>query len=202
MLSGGCGCGSAAKAVHLPTAPRSMWLARSPACGRRLHALRPSRTSRPRTQGPASAQAQAVPKPATAAQLARRGRSQERLHQKHLARGCGRLCASVRVASRLLAWLVRARSRHVFDRSISERRCAALDAFVERSASCLRRPAWEGQPQKDTLRKRPVLIGRLLVQQWPATRDDAGIARLAEARRRRPSRRLQGQQPPQLPLRR
>ena len=50
---------------------------------------------------PAPARAQAVPKPRTAAQLARHERSQKQLRQKHLAR---KMWASVRIASRLLAW--------------------------------------------------------------------------------------------------
>ena len=57
---------------------------------------------------PAPARAQAVPKLETAAQLARRERSQIRLRQKHLA---SKIWASVRVASRLLAWWSRARAR-------------------------------------------------------------------------------------------
>ena len=50
---------------------------------------------------PAPARAQAVPKPETAAQLARRERSQIRLRQKHLA---SKMWATIRIASRLLAW--------------------------------------------------------------------------------------------------
>ena len=53
---------------------------------------------------PAPARAQAVPKPRTAAQIARHERSQKQLRQKHLAR---KMWASVRIASRLLAWKVR-----------------------------------------------------------------------------------------------
>ena len=55
---------------------------------------------------PAPARAQAVPKLETAAQLARRERSQIRLRHKHLA---SKIWASVRVASRLLAWCSRSR---------------------------------------------------------------------------------------------
>ena len=54
---------------------------------------------------PAPARAQAVPKPRTAAQIARHERSQKQLRQKHLAR---KMWASVRIASRLLAWRIRA----------------------------------------------------------------------------------------------
>ena len=57
---------------------------------------------------PAPAQAQAVPKPETAAQLARRERSQLQLRQKHLAR---KMWACVRIASKLLAWRTRSRRR-------------------------------------------------------------------------------------------
>ena len=139
---------------------------------------------------PAPARAQAVPKPRTAAQLASRERGQKRLNQKHLAR---KMWAGVRVASRLLAWLIRARARHVDFECDGEHRSLALDGFVERSASLGLRaalsvpPGSRGCPRFPApLRCRPILIGRLLVQQWPATRDDAGIARLAEARRQRP----------------
>ena len=144
---------------------------------------------------PAPAQAQAVPKPKTAAQIASHERSQKRLNQKHLAR---KMWAGVRVASRLLAWLIRARARHPGCSSADggEHRSLALDGFVERSASLGLRAALSVPPGSAgcpgfpaPLRRRPILIGRLLVQQWPATRDDAGIARLAEARRQRPSRR-------------
>ena len=146
---------------------------------------------------PAPARAQAVPKPRTAAQLASRERGQKRLNQKHLAR---KMWAGVRVASRLLAWLIRARARHVRDACISHVRSLALDGFVERSASLGLRAALSVPPGCDPvgcmgvpapLCCRPILIGRLLVQQWPATWDDAGIARLAEARRQRPWRPLQ-----------
>ena len=59
---------------------------------------------------PATVEAQAVPKPETAAQLARRERSQIRLRQKHLA---SKMWATIRIASRLLAWRRRARARRV-----------------------------------------------------------------------------------------
>ena len=52
---------------------------------------------------PAPARAQAVPKPKTAAQLARSERNRERLRQKHLAR-------VAKVLPRLQAWLRRARA--------------------------------------------------------------------------------------------
>ena len=37
------------------------------------------------------------------------------------------------------------------------------------------------------LRRKPILVGTLLIQQWLATRDHAGVASLAEARRQRPN---------------
>ena len=138
---------------------------------------------------PAPARAQAVPKPRTAAQLASRERSQKRLNQKHLAR---KMWASVRVASRLLAWLIRARACHYFRLETLVDRLEALDEFVERSATlglraASRIPQLQVYPDLQVpLRYRPILIGRLLVQQWPAQRPAttrAGIARLAEARR-------------------
>ena len=54
---------------------------------------------------PATAKAQGVPKRSSPAQLAKKSR---RLNQKHLA---SKMWACVRVASRLLAWCVRARAR-------------------------------------------------------------------------------------------
>ena len=57
------------------------------------------------TRAPKTAAARAVPRQATAAQLARRERSQRQLRQKWLAR---KMWASVRIASRLLAWRFRA----------------------------------------------------------------------------------------------
>ena len=54
---------------------------------------------------PATAKARGVPKRSSAAQLAKKSR---RLNQKHLA---SKMWACVRVASRLLAWCVRARAR-------------------------------------------------------------------------------------------
>ena len=76
---------------------------------RRAAARPPAQQNAGRQPEPAPAQAQAVPKPKTAAQLASRERGQKRLNQKHLAR---KMWAGVRVASRLLAWLIRARARH------------------------------------------------------------------------------------------
>ena len=117
---------------------------------------------------PAPARAQAVPKLETAAQLARRERSQIRLRQKHLA---SKVWASVRVASRLLAWWSRARARRSY---IQDRhnRGPALDAFVERSASLGPRAAASTRPGPDFLgramRTKPILVGTLLVQQWPS----------------------------------
>ena len=78
---------------------------------------------------PAPAQAQAVPKPETAAQLARRERSQLQLRQKHLAR---KMWACVRIASRLLAWRTRSTRRLSTRRAPSamERALAEVNADV------------------------------------------------------------------------
>ena len=95
--------------------------------------------------------------------------------------------AVVRVASRLLAWWSRARARHSHW-SDCKNRSPALDGFVERSASLGPRAALSAPPGPTylgALRRRPILIGKLLVQQWPATRDLAGVASLAEARQQR-----------------
>ena len=85
------------------------------------------------SQQPAGCQAKpateqkAVPKLETAAQLARRERSQIRLRQKHLA---SKIWASVRIASRLLAWWDRAkalRNRDDSEGGTRECRARALD---------------------------------------------------------------------------
>ena len=68
-----------------------------------------------------------MPKLETAAQLARRERSQIRLRQKHLA---SKIWASVRIASRLLAWWDRAkalRNRDDSEGGTRECRARALD---------------------------------------------------------------------------
>ena len=118
---------------------------------------------------PAPARAQAVPRLETAAQLARRERSQIRLRQKHLA---SKIWASVRVASRLLAWWTRARARRSRCCQDRDSRSPALDAFVERSASIGPRAAASTRPGPDFLgramRTKPILVGTLLVQQWPS----------------------------------
>ena len=101
-----------------------------------------------------------MPKPRTAAQIARHERSQKQLRQKHLAR---KMWASVRIASRLLAWRMRAwaRCQHPVHRSL---RVRMLDEFVERSAPlCLPRDL-------KAVRRRPILVGTLLLQQWPSAR--------------------------------
>ena len=117
---------------------------------------------------PAPARAQAVPRLETAAQLARRERSQIRLRQKHLA---SKIWASVRVASRLLAWWSRARARRSYYQD-RHSRGPALDAFVERSASLGPRAAASTRPGPTFLgramRTKPILVGTLLVQQWPS----------------------------------
>ena len=117
---------------------------------------------------PAPARARAVPKLETAAQLARRERSQIRLRHKHLA---SKIWASVRVASRLLAWWSRARARRSYCQD-RHSRGPALDAFVERSASLGPRAAASTRPGPAFLgramRTKPILVGTLLVQQWPS----------------------------------
>ena len=81
---------------------------------------------------PATARAQGVPKPKKSA--ARLAKDRRRLNQKHLA---SKMWAYARVASRLLAWSVRARVRCALNRA--EFGCwaqrASLDKFVERAAS-------------------------------------------------------------------
>ena len=89
---------------------------------------------------PAPARAQAVPKLETAAQLARRERGQIRLRQKHLA---SKIWASVRVASKLLAWWSRARARQSYWHSHYR-----SPANLPRSTS-----SWRGAPLSD--RERP-----------------------------------------------
>ena len=74
------------------------------------------RTAKPQ---PAPARAQAVPKPETAAQLARREHSQIRLRQKHLA---SKIWASLSRRAKAL--------HHRYDR-MREKRAGSLDNFVE-----------------------------------------------------------------------
>ena len=119
---------------------------------------------------PAPARAQAVPKPETAAQLARRERSQIRLRQKHLA---SKIWASVRIASRLLAWWTRAkalRNRDDSEGGTRECRARALDGFVRYCAYLRPRAAAMATSGLSILAvgRRPILVGRLLVQQWPS----------------------------------
>ena len=146
---------------------------------------------------PATAKAQGVPKRCSATQLAKKSR---RLNQKHLA---SKMWACVRVASRLLAWCVRARTRCGRHGSDGERIRHALqrqqlDRFVERAASLGLRGAvtatvgdtvveavaatvgdtvaWACRwPAFGLLWRSPILVGRLLVQQWPSRRAAAGI---------------------------
>jgi hypothetical protein len=119
---------------------------------------------------PAPARAQAVPKLETAAQLARRARSQIRLRQKHLA---SKIWASVRIASRLLAWSTRAkalRNRDDSEGGTRECRARALDGFVGYCAYFRPRAAAMATSGLSILAvgRRPILVGRLLVQQWPS----------------------------------
>ena len=96
---------------------------------------------------PAPARAQAVPKPRTAAQIARHERSQKQLRQKHLAR---KMWASVRIASRLLAWRCRARYNGIpasqlglfrarIPELLEERGCPLLTSVVALVRGC---PPW------------------------------------------------------------
>jgi hypothetical protein len=180
---------------------------------------------------PATVEARGVPKPKTAAQLARSERGRERLRRKHLARVAkvapklqawlrraranlerrgapappatptgpsvavpegraqaedrlrlpagnlaSKVWASVRVATRLLAWRVRVRARAFSAWS------SALDHYVERAASLGTRKAVRvteisnhsragpfGAPLRAVVAL-PILVGRLLVQQWPSNR--------------------------------
>ena len=98
---------------------------------------------------PAPARAQAVPKPRTAAQIARHERSQKQLRQKHLAR---KMWASVRIASRLLAWRIRAHALSC-ERTF----------FVNHPGLC-------SSMVLGRLMVMPIRVGKLLVQQWPSAR--------------------------------
>ena len=83
---------------------------------------------------PATARARDVPRARPKKSTARLAKDRRRLNQKHLA---SKVWAHVRVASRLLAWSVRARIRCALNRATfgcgSQR--AVLDEFVERAAS-------------------------------------------------------------------
>ena len=121
---------------------------------------------------PAPAWAQAVPKQRTAAQLARKARDSRRLNQKHLA---SKMWAYVRVASRMLAWCTRARTRCGHP-TLYEHHCTILDDIVRNVASLGPRKALERKkaPWLGALKARPILVGRLLAQQWPSRRAAAG----------------------------
>ena len=83
---------------------------------------------------PATARARDVPRAKPKKSAARLAKDRRRLNQKHLA---SKMWAYARVASRLLAWSVRARVRCALNRA--EFGCwaqrANLDKFVERAAS-------------------------------------------------------------------
>ena len=119
---------------------------------------------------PAPARARAVPKLETAAQLARRERSQIRLRQKHLA---SKVWASVRIASRLLAWRRRVHLR-LQAAELVRKRANALDVCYR----CVERDASNRTTNRNAVvaanmcseRRLPILVGRLLVQQWPRAR--------------------------------
>ena len=119
---------------------------------------------------PAPARAQSVPKPETAAQLARRERSQIRLRQKHLA---SKMWATIRIASRLLAWRHRTRVRCVGSASPALLdRAAELRGFVERDAGRISHRDAAAAAHLGFYRQRrlPILVGTLLLQQWPSAR--------------------------------
>ena len=142
---------------------------------------------------PATARARGVPKPKKSA--ARLAKDRRRLNLKHLA---SKTWACVRVASRLLAWSVRARVRCALNRVSFGCRAqrASLDDFVERAASLGLREAAAAtvddggfgklhSPAAGPLRRSPILVGRLLVQQgpsrWAAARPPPAPAPLALA---------------------
>ena len=107
-----------------------------------------------------------VPKPETAAQLARRERSQIRLRQKHLA---SKLWATIRIASRLLAWRHRARARR--DGSASPTLLDGLRGMVERNdAGRISHRNAAVAARTCSIRRLPILVGTLLLQQWPSAR--------------------------------
>jgi hypothetical protein len=122
------------------------------------------RTAKPQ---PSPARAQAVPiaKPGTAAQLARRERSQIRLRQKHLA---SKMWATIRVVSRLLAWRGRARAHrvenfaHMLDRQVERRAPHTANRVSHHDAAVA--------GHIGGARKLRMLVGRLLLQQWPSAR--------------------------------
>ena len=111
-----------------------------------------------------------MPKPETAAQLARHERSQKQLGQKHLPRP--KMWACVRIASRLLAW--RGRARALRQRNSYGYSAIMLDQCVEWCAPHTAnrisiRAAARGVPI-DGDRKLTILVGTLLLQQWPSAR--------------------------------
>ena len=129
----------AAQGAHPPGGPAGAG-ASAPKAAQQVAGRRPK---------PAPARAQAVPKPRTAAQIARHERSQKQLRQKHLAR---KMWASVRIASRLLAWRIRAHAL----------RCERT-FFVNHPGLC-------SSMVLGRLMVMPIRVGKLLVQQWPSAR--------------------------------
>ena len=115
---------------------------------------------------PATARARVVPKPKKSA--ARLAKDRRRLNQKHLA---SKMWAYVRVASRMLAWCTRARTRCGHP-TLYEHHCTILDDIVRNMASLGPRKALERKkvPWLGALKARPILVGRLLAQQWPSRR--------------------------------
>ena len=129
---------------------------------------------------PAPARAQAVPKQKTAAQLAKLARNSRRLNQKHLASkmwacecvwraGCSPgACERALAASRTEPTCPR-RVRRVRGLSRGLREAAAATVgYYDGDWEELLRPA------SGLLRRSPILVGRLIVQQWPSRRAAAG----------------------------
>ena len=127
---------------------------------------------------PAPARARAVPKLETAAQLARRERSQIRLRQKHLA---SKVWATVRIASRLLAWRRRVHLR-LQTAELVNKSTIELDRCCRRVEHGVR--GWTKHhaavaASVSSERRLPILVGRLLVQQHLALRARARCLRSA-----------------------
>ena len=115
----------------------------------------------------------------TAAQLARRERSQIRLRQKHLA---SKIWPGVRVASRLLAWYTRARARQAEPwLGRRERRCAGLDEYVERAASLGTSGRAEGPSRPYPALIVHLSIHRLCLSWWHAASPAVALRLRADA---------------------
>ena len=125
------------------------------------------------TRAPNARTRRSAARAATHAQ--RRAQAEDRL-QLPAGNLASKVWASVRVATRLLAWRVRVRAR------ASPKWKSMLDEYVERAASLGTRKAVRvteipnhtragpgGAPFR-TVVALPILVGRLLVQQWPSNR--------------------------------